>query len=357
MITKPYIAGIIAVFLVGLPIAATQGATFLPVSEEVASLRSEAKGDVYAASNSVVITAPVEGDIFAMGDSVDISGSSTASIFAIGRTLSLTGDTKDDVRVAGSIISIGSQIAHDLFAAGSSIFLTPDSRITGDVYVAGENITISGTVDGSIQAAANKLTITKDAKITGDVTVRGNAPIIEDGATLSGKVNTIAPQESPKVAKKGLLIGSLVTSVASAGVLALLLLFAAPALVAKVKNVITTSPAQSGVIGLLWLLLCLPVTLLLLISGVGAYAGILVLTLTFPVCILAFGLMVITTGSMTYKALAKKDGNMLYDALIGAAIVAAVGLLGPIGFIALSIGFLISFGAILKAFWTIIQGK
>jgi cytoskeletal protein CcmA (bactofilin family) len=357
MNTKPYIAGVIALFLIALPFGSSHAATFLPLSEEVASLRSETKGDVYAASNSVVITAPVEGDIFAVGDSVDISGSSGASIFALGRTLSLSGESKDDVRVAGNMISIGSQIAHDLFAAGSSIFISQDSHVHGDAYVAGESITISGTIHGNVRAAANKVTITKDAVLMGDLIVRGNAPIIEDGATVSGKVQTIAPSKSTDTRREGFSVGRFIASVLSAAVLALLLLFSAPALVTRSKEIIQKSPAQSGIIGLIWMVLCIPVTFLLLMSGIGVYVGIFFLTVTIPLAIIAFGLMVITTGSILYRLLTKKTSTILYDALIGALVVSLVAFLGPLGFVLICIAFLIALGAVLKALWSMIQGK
>ncbi len=357
MTTKHYIAGSIALFLVALPFAPIQAATFLPVSEEVASLRSEAKGDVYAASNSVVITAPVEGDIFAIGDAVDVSGSSTASVFAVGRTISLTGDTKDDVRAAGSMVSIGSQIAHDLFAAGSSVFVTKDSHVHGDAYLAGETVIVSGTIHGNLRVGASKVTITKDATVMGNVTVRGNAPVIEEGAKISGTVTTLAPTKMETREKGRFAIGGLIASMASSAILGLILLFATPALVARSKDIITKSPAQSGVIGLLWILLFLPVTILLMISGLGVYLGIFFLTITFPVSILAFGLMIIATGSMLYKAIAKNEGNIWYHAVIGAVIISLIPFLGPLGFLLLSLAFLIALGAVLKALWNMVQGK
>lgn len=356
MNTKPYIA-FIALLIFALPLAPLQAATFLPGSDEVTSLRSETKGDVYGASRSIVIPAAVDGDIFVAGENIDISGSVADSVFAAGQILSITGDVKDDVRVAGNTISIGSNIAHDLFAAGSSIVLAQDSHVRGDAYVAGETITISGTIDGSVRAAATKVTFASSAVVLGDITVYGNSPVIQEGAKVSGKVTTIAPDETNKRVQEAFSITGFITSLLCAAVLALLLLFAAPALVGKAKEFITKSPAQSGVTGLIWLMLCIPVTLLLLISGIGAYVGLLVLALTFPAMLLAFGLMVSATGSMAYRLVAKKDGTIWYDALIGALIVSLVAFLGPLGFILLSVAFLIALGAILKALWSMIQGK
>ncbi len=357
MTTKPYIAFATALFITAIPLTPLQAATFVPSSDEVASLRSESEGDVYAASNSVVITAPVRGDIFAAGDGVDISGSADSSIFAVGRNLAITGDVQDDVRVAGTIVSIGSNIAHDLFAAGSNVLITKDSHVHGDAYLAGENITIEGTVHGDVQAAGKKLTIARGAVVMGNLTMRGNEPIIEEGATVSGKIQTIAPTKSEHEGGKGFALAGFITSVVSAMVLALVLLFAAPVLVAKSKENIVKSPVQSGLLGFLWLIICLPATLLLLISGVGAYVGIFILAVTFPLCILAFGLIIIATGSIVYQLFAKQEGTVWHHAAIGSLLVSLVALLGFAGFSLLVLAFFVALGALLKTLWSIIQGK
>lgn len=337
--------------------SSAHAATFLPISNEAASLRTEASGDVYAASKSVVIAAPVQGDIFAAGDGVDISGSSSASIFAVGRNLSITGDAEDDVRIAGSIISVDSNIAHDLFAAGSQIFISKDTHVHGDAYIAGENVTISGTVHGNVRATGSSLTFTNDAVVMGDITVYGNAPTIEENAKVSGKVTTIAPQTNTNEVPRGVTLRTLFASMVSSAVLALALLYGAPVLVAKSKELVSQRPMQSAIIGLLWLLLCIPVAILFFATSIGAFIGLFVLTSTFPLLIIAFGLMIIAIGSTVYRLLLKKDGEAWQHTLIGAAIIGLIAQLPVIGFLLITTAFLIALGAILKAFWSLIQGK
>ncbi|MEK7499190.1 MAG: polymer-forming cytoskeletal protein [Patescibacteria group bacterium] len=356
MITQTHKALIVALFFALFPISA-YGATFLPVSDDVASLRTEAIGDVYALNKSIVIHAPVQGDIFAAGEGVDVSGSSSASVFAIGRNISISGDVQDDVRVAGDILSIGSNIAHDLFVAGSQILITKDSHVHGDTYIAGENVTISGTVHGTIRAATNKLTLTNGSVVMGDIKVYGSAPIIEGGATVSGKITTVAPAQKQKEVKRGLAFGALVASIVSATVFALALLYGAPVLVAKSKEIITAHPVQSAVTGLLWLFLFIPVALILFATNIGVYIGFFVLFATLPLVLLGFGIMVIATGSLVNRLIFKNDGTPWQHAIIGAVIIAIVALLKSIGAVLIAVAFLIALGAVLKAFWAILQGK
>ncbi|MDA1168791.1 MAG: polymer-forming cytoskeletal protein [bacterium] len=347
----------ISLYLLFFSVSPAHGATFLPISNEAASLRSEASGDVYAASKFVVIAAPVQGDIFAAGDGVDISGSSSASIFAVGRNLNITGDANDDVRIAGSIISVDSNIAHDLFALGSQIFISKDTQVHGDAYIAGENVTISGTVHGNVRATGSKITFTNDAVVMGDITVYGNAPTIEDNAKISGKVTTIAPQTDTKKVSRGIALRTLLTTIVSTAVLALALLYSAPILVAKSKDLVSQRPIQSAIIGLLWLLLCIPATILFLTTSIGIFIGLFVLTSTIPLLIIAFGFVIIATGSIIYRLMLKKDGVAWQHVLIGAAVVGLVAQLNVIGFLLITTAFLIALGAILNAFWSLIQGK
>jgi len=347
----------IALIAIVLPISSVYGATFLPTSGEVASLRSETSGDVYTASKSIVITAPVEGDIFAAGENVDISGSSSASIFGVGQNVVITGEVMDDVRVAGETVSVGSTIAHDLFAAGSDVLVTKDSHVHGDVYIGGEHVTISGTIHGNLFVAGNSITVTNGGTVMGNITARGSAPVIEDGATVSGSVKTIASKETKEGTKDAFEFGAFLASLVSTAVFALALLFGAPVLVAKTKEDISATPLRSGLVGLLWLLVCIPVTLLLFASGVGIYLGLFIISVTLPLCFLAFGLMVIAAGSIVYRLVTKKEGVAWQNAVIGAVIVALLALLDFIGFILVSVAFLVALGALLKTLWTIIQGK
>ncbi len=352
MDTKSSIFSVIALVLLLLPVAPLMGATFLPISDEVASLRSEAEGDVYAMSNSVVIAAPVQGDIFAAGDTVDISGSATSSVFAIGRLLTISGEVRDDVRVAGSIVSIASIIANDLFVLGSEVRMVKTAHVQGDAYIAGDSSVISGTIDGSLRVTGSNIVITSDAVINGDVIAYGDTPTIDDGATIGGETKVVLSNETQSAAQ--FTLRGFIGSIVSASLLALLLIFAAPKLVAGSKEFIVKHPVQSGLIGLTWVLLFIPIVLLLIISNIGLSIGMLLLFGTFPLIFISFGCMVISIGSITNKLFTKGEGVLWHHAIIGALLVSVLTLLGVVGFTLLLFALLVSFGAVLKTFRALI---
>ncbi len=347
---------IIGIFAtVTLPLSPIFAATFLAPEGESASVRSEIAGDLYVASNTVIVAAPVRGDIFAAGDSVDISGSSDASIFAVGRSVTVSGSAKDDVRVAGSAVSLTSTIAHDVFAAGSTVFLGAESSIGGDAYITGSDITITGTILGTLRVAGERVTIAKTAVITGDVISYNNEPVVENGAIISGKITTIAPlfQEEKRGVRS--FIGPLVTSAVSGALLALLILWTAPLLIKNMLSVATARPVYSALLGLITLLLFFPITIILAVTGIGFHVAGLMFTGALFSIMLGMGSSLILMGSFVMRLLDKKNvsGVITWQhAVVGAVVGTLISLLGWIGFLTLFIIFLIGLGATLKALQT-----
>lgn len=347
MKTRLYIVAIVAVLLT-FPILHVSAATFLAPKGDSVSVRSEVAGDVYAANNAVVIAAPVHGDIFAAGESVDISGTSDSSIFALGRTLTVSGTAKDDVRVAGNTVSLTAATAHDVFAAGSTVFLGPQSSVGGDAYLGGSDITIAGTIQGTLRVAGERVTITKTAVIRGDVIAYQNKPIIEDGATISGKTTTIIPAATPGKPSQQNAMGQLVKSAASRALLAFALLWIAPMFMKSIKEQSHTSAMHSGLLGLATIILFIPLTLIIAITGIGLPVAMLVLISAMLLIVVGMGSATLLLGSYLTKLVAKKDSSPSLSwqhAVVGGVAAALIMLAGGVGFLILSVIFLIALGA------------
>lgn len=347
------IAGVLA-----LPLAHISAATFLPANSEVTSVRDAVEGDLYAANSSLVIAAPISGDIFAAGDSIDISGSSTQSVFAAGRTITISGNVGDDVRIAGNILSVSSSIAHDIFAAGSAITLSEKARVGGDLYVAGENLIISGTVAGDVRFTGSSLRITDTATITGDVTVYGNNdPVIEDGATITGNITTQRVTHEEGDESRSMISGVGKGALAQLA-LALALFFLAPVALKQTHEVFLARPFTSFIIGALWIILFLPITMLLLVSGIGSLLGLLLMIATAPLLIAAIAVAVISIGELAERVFSKKQQPLSWQhAVYGAVIMFAATFVGPLGFLLVAILVTTAFGSLLKATWNMVSGK
>ncbi len=355
---KPFFLSAALAAVIALPMAPVSAATFLPANNEVTSVRDEIQGDLYTANNSIVIAAPVRGDIFAAGDSIDISGPNDQSIFAVGRTVTLSGSVGDDVRTAGSIVSINGSVEGDLFAAGSAITISQNASIAGDAYIAGEEMAISGKVMGDMRFAGNKVTITKNANITGNVTIYGtNDPIIEEGATIIGNVTTQKPVHDDREDSRKAISG-VGRSVLAQLALALALLFAAPIATKQAHHVLNARPFYSFAIGAVWMILLLPVTLLLLVSGIGIHIGLLLMFATVPLLIASLGIALITMGTLAHRAFSKTSQAIIWHhGVYGALIMFALTFLNILGFMVAALVVIGSFGAVLISLWSAVSGK
>lgn len=327
-----------------LSAAYASAATFLAPKGEVASVRQDVSGDIYAASNAVVVAASVHGDIFAAGDSVDISGASDDSIFAVGRSITISGSAGDDVRVAGNSISLTSNVAHDVFAGGSTIFIGPESSIGGDVYVAGNDITIAGTITGTLRVAGERVTIAKTAVITGDLITYQNQPTIEQGATIKGTTTTVMPPVDTQYARRpGIIV--FVKSAVSRALLAFLLIWMAPRFSSAVLSIVRTRTAHTSVLGLAIAIIFLPLTFLLLITGIGLHIALLIGATSLFLVILGTGYATLFLGYLAGTLLSKASLPAWQQAALGGIVAAAITLIGGIGFLVLGIFCLIGLGA------------
>lgn len=343
--------------LLFVPIGSVTAATFLAPEGESASVRSEVTGDLYAASNAVIVAAPVHGDIFAVGESVDISGTSDASIFAAGRSVTISGDVHDDIRVAGTSISVSSAIAHDAFTVGSSVVMGPDASVGGDLYAAGSDVTIAGTIQGNVTVTGERVRIAKTAIITGNVTSYGTPAVIEDGATIKGTTKTVAEEMGNRAPSRRDTVASLVRNAASRALLAGILLWLAPLFVPGMQAKGTNATLTSGLIGLGIVLLFLPATLLLAVTGIGIHAAGLVLTAALLLIVLGIGTSTLLLGGWIMRVVNKKEVTLTWQhAIIGAVGAALISLVGPIGMLALFMIFTIGVGASALAIKSTIYG-
>jgi hypothetical protein len=331
-----------------IPIPAVHAAQFVAPEGESASVRDEVAGDLYTASNSVIITAPVHGDIFAAGETVDISGSSDASIFAFGRSITVSGNAHDDIRVAGENISVTSDITHDLMAAGSTVSVSPTSSIGGDVYAAGSELTIAGEVAGSVRLAGEKLTVARTATIKGNLVAYGSEPIIEEGAKITGTVRTILPEEKPGRENRTM-IASFARLSLRRFILALVILLLAPALVQSIHTRATTMSIKSVGYGLLITILALPAVLILFITGIGALLGFFVLTTALFLYVIGFGSAILLLGTWVWSLVQHKSiripSPLSWQQAIVGAVAASILSFIPFGSLILTVIFLIAVGA------------
>lgn len=189
------------------------------VSNDVYRLEADqlVSDDLYVFAREVYIDGTVEGDLVVMAGFAEINGVVTGDVLGAAGGIVINGVVGDDARLAGSGVVIAGNVADDLFAAGGGdavsqwvgalsvgravvpgVRLLADAVVNADVYVAGGTGLIEGSIGRNLTAAFD--TVTFGARVDGDARLMARDLTFADGASVGGTLrysaaeSTIAPQ-------------------------------------------------------------------------------------------------------------------------------------------------------------------
>jgi hypothetical protein len=282
-----------------------------------------------------------------------------------GGNLNINGNVGDDARIAGGNISINGPVASDLIVAGGNVTvsqkasvggdlfaatgnLTVDSEVKGRVDIRGGSVTINGKIDGGLNViASQELVFGPNSQVTGKITYSGvNAAVVRDGAKVS-------PIEFTKVERRG--HGSLKALFAIATLFKLLALLVAglvlnwlfPAKVASVVRMSHQNVMRNLGIGVVTLIVPPFLAILLCITVVGLYLGIIVF-LTYLLLLIFTGIYTLFyVGNLVFSWYQKNaPANSYRDLVIGAILLLILGWIPFIGWLICAIVYLIALGAL-----------
>jgi len=328
----------------------------LITAKESVSFTAPVSDDIYTAGNTIRITAPVKGDITAAGQNIDITEHVQGDITAAGEAVTLSGPADDDVRLAGRHLRLESSVGDDLFAAGQDIELS-NATVQGDAYLAGQHIIISGTINGTVRAAGEKIEIASGAHIKGGLITWGTTePVIADSAVIDGPRQHHTQKAEPAPVHSLLL--SWLRSVATWFVVASLLLYVLPAFSYRILGMAWRSPGTSFLIGIGWVLLTIPATLLLFFSVIGIPIGIALVTASIALWVVSTAYAALFVGTAALKSMYKTgDTPSWQHALFGAVIYSTARFIPLIGMLAMLILTIFMAGVLLQTVWKMLRSK
>ncbi|MDD5773094.1 MAG: hypothetical protein PHX78_06465 [bacterium] len=371
-VTKKLFLTVIAVLIVSHTVI-INAAQYLPKSLEtpgnlVVVGGSETFHNLYVAGASVAVNKDVSGDLFVAGGSVNMAGQIEKDLFAAGGNVNVSNRVGDDARLAGGNVSITAPVAGDLLVAGGTVSISKNATVGGDLWAAGGVINLNGSVAKSAMIAGGEIFI--NGAIEGPLEVRaGKKLVFGPEARVAGPIKYYGRQEAQ--VQEGAKIGAIefikwkgkkhmpYAGRAVAIVLKMLALFLAGIIFiklfrAKLSEVVTSayknfwSDLGVGVAGLL----VVPIAVvLLIITLIGAYAGIILGVLFLLLTLISCLIMVFFLGAIIEKLL-KKNGEIRVtwlNAVWGTLAFTIISLIPFIGWVAVFILFTASFGALLKA--------
>lgn len=272
-------------------------------------------------------------NLFLAGNNVINNTTSRGILFSTGNQLDL--QTKSDYAfVAGNIINYNAETEKDLFVAGNAITIQKDARIGRDVFAAGNNIKLEANIPGAFSATGATITI-RDAKINGNVDLAVDRLSFEGKVEISGKLkinsdasidglDNVSYQELERyevveyeTTAADILVGKIL-SIAGIFITFVIIMAMFPGVNHRVSKELTTIQfGKDLLIGIVTLVFVPIIVIFLLISFIGAPAGIVLLVTYLVMLYVSQGYTGLWLGKMIIEKLIHGKINAFLELLIG----------------------------------------
>lgn len=366
-----------AVMMLGLMLATTASAAeFIPAGDQMQSSVSTREEDVhknlYIAGASVTVNGKTLGDLAAAGGVVTLNGDVEKGLLLAGGNLTVNGSVGENARIAGGNISISGPVSGDLVVGGGNITvaqkanvggdlvvgggnITLDSDVAGNVKIGGGAVTINGKISGNVEIMASKsLTFGPTSEVLGKIIYKGAQPAVVSAGAIVGVIDYTQIQNRAAAQNHGFFGFMFITSLLKLLMLlvaGLVLCWLLPAKTSAVVHQAISSPLHNLGVGALVLIISPILGIVLMVTVVGLYLGLVVLLIYGLFLILSSILALFYVGRLVWGWYQKDaPANQWRDLGVGALVTLLVGLIPIIGWLALAVVWVITLGA-LKTQW------
>lgn len=290
------------------------------------SVDSPIDDDVFAASDTITINAPVASVVLA-GGNITINAPVSGDVFAAGGQIVVNSD------VGGKIVALGGEIdvsgsATNAVLAGGVVTIHPDTVISRDAVISGGTVSNAGTVAGNLTVRAEQFQNTGTA---GHVDYKRTEGLQEVQARV---------QQLMTIVYILMIIGFLI--------LGLVLLKVFPAQVHRVEEEVRKSPLRDTAVGFGLIIVSIIVLFLLTITVIG-FPVAAVLAMLFIIALMLSSLFVSFAIGRTIVNLLNVKPNDLLIFILGFVILNLLFQIPVAGWLVRIVAVSLGFGAILYA--------
>lgn len=250
--------------------------------------------------------------------------------------------------IAGNSIDISSAVEKDLFVAGNTITIKNDARIGRDIFAAGNVITVNADLKGDLSAGASRVVL-NGINIKGNLNIDAETVVIEGKVNVDGKfiVNSdadIRGMESISYAElekyENIDYDLTATDIMVSAIIGIVGMFIAfvitlavfPGINKKVEKELTSLQfGKDLIVGICTLVFIPIICIFLVISLIGAVAGIVLLLAYIIMLILAQGFAGFWLGKLIMEKGFHSEMNPFLEALVGIILVQVLGLIPYVG--------------------------
>ncbi len=246
----------------------------------------------------------------------------------------------------------GGAIAKDLVKIGGSV-VVEEGQVVNDAVAVGGSVTVRGEVTNDAVAVGGSVTLDSGAVVRGSAVSVGGEVRRGEGAVIEGGITEVSGFVFEEVFGEAgrnwpaLFAGMRIVTFAGFLALALVAIALFGGTFGTIAGEAMRHPVQSGLWGLLALVLIPPVVVLLAISLIGIpFIPVLIVLVACDIVVgyIAAGLLV---GERVASAFRKPDLGKVLAALIGLSLLWAVGWVPFLGWLVQAVAALVGFGATL----------
>jgi hypothetical protein len=288
----------------------------LKSSVEIAGL---VKGDVYIAAAQCSIDGVIEGDLLLACASADVTGHVKGNVRALTGQINISGTVDKNITIVGGNV----ELSPSGVVYGSVVAVGGNTDISGsvfsDVTIACSHAKIAGQINRNVDGYVNEFRITSKARILGDVVYKSsNQAIIDPRAKIGGVVRYHQPVLSNIIEwswLKGFILGSKILVVmmnfAFTFVFGLIVIKLFPSQVLQTSKVLNEKLMNSLGVGVVILVLAPLLSILLLITVIGAPFALALIALNIFSFYTAKIFFVVWMTARLFPKLVKKKGKLI----------------------------------------------
>lgn len=289
----------------------------------------------------------INDNYYVAGDSPTILGTVNGDLMIAGGNIVVAGDVKQNLEVAGGNVTITGNVGGNLRVFAGAVVLS--GKVGGDTIIAAGDTTVDSEaeVGKDLVIAAGTITVSPQAKVTGKTMLfkdegQKNKPVQE---SVNQTINIA-----------GFLFGTLILLFSAAILFAVFPVFT--------KSIGTHGAKQDNLfkyfgIGLLALVVTPILAIISFITGVGVIIGFIMLLLYVFVILVSIVYGGLIFGQIIQRMTTKNPQAELNWgwALGGVALLNLITIIPLIGWLIGFFFFLLAFGTILPAFWSMLKNQ
>lgn len=318
--------------------------------------------DVFGAGESVRLDAGISGTAHMAGRRLTVAAPVGGNVYAAGMDVDIAAPVTGNATLSGLAVIVEAPISGNLRAAARTVRIEAD--LGGTALIAGQTVTINGEIGGDVDIAVERLVLGENARFLGDVTLRqerGRATQIPPelvAGTLtrvelepSVRPHQVMTQPEAWIAILAAMIFGLLFGILIVALIAFLAATLARLAVVEIVDRMVLGFGQTFVAGFFIQTILLGSAILVGMTGIGL---ILSPFLVFVAFILGAAGYVMASYALGVRLLYAPEtggpqgaGGRIGAALLGAALLALVGLVPFIGWWVVLFAAVLGSGAIL----------